>query len=303
MTLSGIPKKIVDRARSMLAREERGEQHRQPVELLKGMPAAPEPVLLPAAHWRPELHPKKAVAQLKVNGMRAFYVDNRILTRQALPLDAALHCLPALHRMERDYGCRMVFDGEYFNQSYEQTMADHKAGYGEGVFWLFDAVPYEQWVRNEFNQTLEERLERMSLFFRHKEAFLGMLEPWSVDKDTAIHTAMSMWQQGHEGLVIKDATSLYHRGRTKDWLKLKEAQNGVGVILDAVINDGKLKTLIVRVGGQSHRVSAMPTDIREAVLSSAANWQGRRVAVQWNDTTATGKLQGARILRAVRKED
>ena len=69
--------------------------YQQPVRLIPGMPAAPEPCCLPV-EWAAGKHPRDAMAQLKVDGIRALYVDTSIVSRNAIPLDCALHCLPAL---------------------------------------------------------------------------------------------------------------------------------------------------------------------------------------------------------------
>src|SRR3546814_12704736 len=76
------------------------------------MTAAAEPCTL-ARHWCETLHPENAIAQLKQNGVRALALQGRIVTREAVPLDCALHCADANRHIEREYGEPMVIDAEY----------------------------------------------------------------------------------------------------------------------------------------------------------------------------------------------
>src|SRR3546814_1994249 len=69
------------------------------------MTAAAEPCTL-ARHWCETLHPENAIAQLKQNGVRALALQGRIVTREAVPLDCALHCADAIRHIEREYGER-----------------------------------------------------------------------------------------------------------------------------------------------------------------------------------------------------
>src|SRR3546814_2700433 len=76
------------------------------------MRAAAEPCTL-ARHWCETLHPENAIAQLKQNGVRALALQGRIVTREAVPPDCALHCADAIRHIEREYGEPMVIDAEY----------------------------------------------------------------------------------------------------------------------------------------------------------------------------------------------
>jgi len=222
-----------------------------------------------------------------------------MITRNAMPLDCALHCLPSARDLEARFGTEMVIDGEYFSGSLANTLSEQKRGWGVGQFWVFDAVPYTEWAANSFTQPLAARARRLKECFTLERHFMGMIHSIPIAKHEVITCAKAVWDQGQEGMVIKDANSLYTRGRTKDWLKVKQTHNAVGRIMDAVITDNRLKLLIVEVNGYNQRISSIPPAIRDAIWRSDNKWSGRQVEVIWNDVTQSGKLQGARILRAV----
>lgn len=305
MTLSEIARRVMARAGLSIARDERGSRGPQPVEIIDGMPVAPEPCLLPAAHWSPELHPSHAIAQPKIDGIRALGLQSRIVTRQALPLDAALHCLPALDRLEKRFGEPMVFDGEYQEaDGFGATLAAHKRGEGAGTFYLFDAVPFREWKANRFTQPLVDRLRAIEERDANDEPFLCFLPGADVDSwENAESYAEAAWARGLEGLVVKDARSLYHRGRSNAWLKLKREQTLEGPVTDVVIPGGDFERAValVRLDGRVHKVAAMPADVRKLMVEDknglGGGLTGRLVEVSFNERTETGALRGARIVR------
>jgi ATP-dependent DNA ligase len=306
MTLSEIARRVMARAGMALARDERGGRGPQPVEIIDGMPAAPEPCLLANTHWTPALHPRQAIAQPKIDGMRALCLQSRIVTRQALPLNAALHCLPALDRLERKFGQPMVFDGEYQEpEGFGATLAAHKRGEGCGTFWLFDAVPFREWKANRFTQPLHARLAAIESLVGDDEPFLCFLPgAETASPENAEAFAEAAWARGMEGLVVKDARSLYCRGRSNAWLKLKRGQTLDGPVVDVVVPDGDVARgiALVRLDGRTHKVAAMPPDVRALLKADVVHGRGqgltgRMVEVGFNERTETGALRGARIVR------
>ena len=281
-------------------------QYRQPFRLIPGMPAAPEPCALPQ-HWSEADHPFDAAAQPKLDGIRAIYVDTTIVSREALPLDCALHCLPALHDLEALYGEKMVFDGEYLEPGgFQATLAAMKAGEGVGSIWLFDAVPYREWKANRFSERLDQRVrklcqmqERLGSPFVHS---LGLT--FVPDPAAALDLARQEWARGGEGVVVKSRGSVYVRGKTKTWLKLKKAQTFDGTIVDVVVEGDRAKAILVRMPDDSPSPgkvvkigSNIPDDMREALARGAEQFQGDVVEIGFNDTTDTGNLRGGYFIR------
>ncbi len=284
--------------------------YRQPVRIIPGMPNAPEPCAL-FGHWSEAGHPRDAYAQLKVDGIRALYVDTSIVSRQALPLDCALHCLPGLHAIEQAYGEPMVFDGEYVEPAgFNATLAAHKRGWGVGRVWLFDAVPYSQWRDNRFTERLDVRVPRLNeIVQRLKLPFVDSLplHPMPTVAD-AMAEAETVWARGGEGIVVKAGSSRYERGRTRAWSKIKRRESADGVIVDLDVRGGVLKALLVKVtsectglpAGRVVKVAAgIPDDLRADI---ERNWRsgksdGQAVEFGFGDTTEAGAPRGAYFIR------
>lgn len=304
-SFSEITRVLFPRWRARIAAQERYGIGVQPVELIPGMPAAPEPCLLPDGHWSADRHPRSAVVQPKIDGMRALYVQSRIVTRGALPLNAALHCLPALDRLERKMGEAMVFDGEYQEpEGFQATQSAHKRGIGVGTFYLFDAVPYRDWKANHFRQPLVGRLRRIADAVEELgEPFLSFLPPVEArTPEDVMQLAEAAWTRGCEGLVVKAGMSIYTRGRSKDWLKLKRQQSLDGPVVDVVVpeHDPARAVALVKLDGKIVKVAAMPDDVRKLAVRDSyqgGGLTGRMVEVEFNDRTESGALRGAKITR------
>lgn len=304
MTFSDMAKRLMARAGLSIAKDERGDRGPQPVEVIPGMTSAPEPCLL-FDRWHPDKHPRNSIVEPKIDGIRALYVQGRIVTRQALPLDAALHCLPALDRLEKRMGAAMVFDGEYQEpEGFAATLAAHKRGEGCGTFYLFDAVPLAEWKANAFTQPLAKRKAALALAVSDEEPFLAYLSGWDGgDASVVERLAEKAWTAEHEGLVVKDALSLYCRGRSSAWSKIKRVQTFDGPVLDVIVkgDDSSTAVALVRLDGKTVKVAAMDNHLKELALTDAVmgsgGLTGRMVEVAFDERTETGALRGARIVR------
>lgn len=269
----------------------------QPLWLIPGMPAAPEPVSLPTA-WEGQPLKGAWALQTKVDGLRAIYVSIRILTRNALPLDCALHCLRALRDLELSYDQPMVFDGEYVEDAgFQATLSAHKRGEGTGTFYIFDAVPYAEWKANKFTQPLRERLkllrEKMAAMGdQHFVSYLPYTEFDTVEELEA--AAQAVWANGGEGVVAKRLASTYTRGRTKDWFKVKKTHTEDVTITDLIIEDGRVKAVLAKMeDGKVVKVgSNIPADLRREMAIVPGAWTGKVMEIGFKDRTESGALKG-----------
>lgn len=283
-----------------LARDRRadvGATRRQELVLIDGMTAAPEPCTL-LTHYNRARHPRNAIGEVKMNGIRAIAPPGRVVTREALPFDAALHCRPALDRLEEIYGEPMVFDGEYVErEGLQATLDAFKRGEGAGVFFVFDAVPYSEWKRNRFTHKLEARKMALDEGLRHIESpFLSGLVWEKITPDMVPDMADYLWRMGLEGLVVKDADAPYYRGRTNGWQKVKQRLTREARIMDTVVDGGRCKALIVKLidSGKTVRVgSNIPDDLRATIGFAPSLWTGRMVEIGYTDTNDNGALTGA----------
>lgn len=273
------------------------------VAMIPGAFAAPELCMLPIdavdeeATW---------VCQLKVDGIRADYIDGRILTREGTPLDCALHCQPGLQRLEAAFGEPMMFDTEYSeNDGFNATIAAMRRREGEGVCWVFDAVPMREWLTDSCITPIEQRLERLSeLALAADSPFVGVLDHWTLNSYEAAAKARELCQEGYEGLVRKRAGSLYQRRRSSDWQRIKQTFTVEGPIVDAIQKGGLLRALMVRT---ADGVIKVPTGwsadegrtIHDAWLAVDPESPGRLMAeISYQlSTGVTRSVRGARFHR------
>lgn len=283
-----------------------------PIRMVEGGPAARELVMLPsewdgldaAAALESERRVRDVrLAQVKADGINALYIPRRIIGgRDGAPLDCALHCQPGLQRLEQAYGEPMVFAGEYVAlDGFNATLSEHRRAAGEGVFWLYDAVPHAVWVTGrDYAVPIEQRLERLRAAFHSINAglFVGMLDFWLLDAGEMRAKAHEVWAAGYEGLVSKRLGSPYVRARSTDWRKIKQRFCRPCEVLDTIHRDGKLRSIIVRgpdsAGSKAITLTGGWSDSEaESIdIGMADGSAGRIVAVEFGLTT--GKVRTVR---------
>lgn len=282
-------------------------QHaRTDARLINGGPNAPELCMLARdiGHDRPL--PARGLVQLKVDGVRALWIDQAIVSREGVPLDCAGHCAAALHRLEAYLGEPYFFDGEYVeDDGFNATVKAVRKGVGAGVIWLFDALPLRLWRNNQCDLPIEHRLRRLVDALPHAASpFVGVLDHVTGDPAKAQARAAELIGLGYEGAVIKRAGSMYRRERGDDWLRIKASVQLQADVMDiALRDDGTLKALIVRApDGQTIRVGTGWS--RERAASIVALWHaGRLPAVRIvGNPIVGGGLRGVRYCGLIGEE-
>lgn len=274
---------------------------RQPLIMVPGGPEAPELCMRPR-----DMDPERILCgygQLKADGMRALKIVDRVVSIEGVPLDCALHCLPALLRLEEAFGRPMVFDGEYLEEDgYDATMRAFRRGWGEGVFWIFDAVPLDEWLVDRCRQPIEER---HALIAKHLEAatspFVGFLTPfWLPTEERVRSKARELWALGYEGIVMKRAGSRYRRCRHEDWQRWKRVVTIEGRVLDVLVSTSdseKLKGLIIQGPEGPITVTAGFNAEAAAELMRGRHARGPIVEVAYNQKAGSTKPRHARFVR------
>jgi DNA ligase-1 len=175
--------------------------------------------------YKPDLHPRRAIVEEKFNGIRTLWLAGIMVTREGCDIEAAYHAQQELAELQSAYGRPMFFDMEYVAGTFEETLSAFRtAKPGKGVLHVFDAVPMEQWEAAGRTAPLMERkalLRDMQLGLGHKIA-------QRVGYQNADEATVKLWfddivARGGEGVVVKDLSAAYFRGRTRTWLKLKPA--------------------------------------------------------------------------------
>jgi hypothetical protein len=228
----------------------------QPARLIKGARQGLELCMLPTDITEADVdllhtHPRPRVVQLKADGIRSLYIDGRIVSREGTPLDCALHCQPGLRRLEEAVGCPIFIDGEYVEEGgFNPTLKAMRAGRGQGVFWIFDAVPLEYWQAGEWRRSTVDRLHWIRDHVLEADSpFVGLLNFWLLDAAGTRAKARELWLEGYEGVVTKDPEAGYVRSRSDAWRRLKQTLTFDCPIVDIAVKDGKLCRVIVRGPG------------------------------------------------------
>jgi ATP-dependent DNA ligase len=198
--------------------------------LVRGASAAAELVSL-CGVWSPEAHPADATAEPKIDGHRSLFLGGaygaeRILSREGAAQGMAAHCLPALRQLQDRFGEAMMFDGEFtVPGGLKETLRAHRRNKPAltGTLWLFDAVPLREWQKGGTDQPLADRKARLATAFGEGVCrSVGRLLDHRMDAEQALVLARGMWRSGFEGIVVKDRAAGYVRGRSNNFLKLKQ---------------------------------------------------------------------------------
>src|SRR3546814_18803392 len=96
-----------------------------------------------------------------------------------------------------------------------------------------------------------------------------------------------------EGLGVKDADSVYVRGRSPTWLKVKNKITREARIVDMIIEDARAKTLICKMlaDGRTVRVgSDIPAGLRARMGIDPESFSGAVLNIGAPHTNARGGL-------------
>jgi ATP dependent DNA ligase domain len=177
--------------------------------------------------------------------------SGRLWTRNGHEIHGTGHILHVLNVMERIAGEPLMLDGEFqvggtLLATKAWCEAGWKSGGEDGTLHLFDAMPERQWRNGGCDMPLIERKERLQAL--HDTALAEIADDWAWREGTRGREpdapatvvishqivaaargvrmlAEEVWARGGEGLMVKDPTAAYTRGRSNAWLKVK--RNGV----------------------------------------------------------------------------
>jgi hypothetical protein len=253
--------------------------------------------------WDDTLIPERAIVQMKWDGLPMLWSEGQGLTREGEVFQATSRFWPALAEIERAMGEPMFFHAEYVNpHGFDAALGDYRRGWGDGLLMIFDAVPLACYRGHRPCPPLWQRLHRM---IEHvdvpaaRAAEIGATRHQTFtgeERDNIEIAAGIVWEQGHEGLVIKNADSPYTRARSADWMRLKRVETvdlrivgtyTAGGIVRSIecITEGKV---LVRVGvGFSAADRQRVSDFRP----------GKMVEVKHLGWTKNGSLRSPSFVR------
>lgn len=276
-----------------------------PVQLIAGGPNAPHLAQRPKDWEEGLIDGGGWAAQVKLDGIRCLHIDGRLVTLEGQPFNAARHCLPALRDLESTYDEPMFFDMEYVEEDgFDATVSAYKKGEGQGVCWVFDAVPMREWHDDRGTLRWSSRTAQLHAHYvAAKSPWVGVLESFDVCSDvTARHLFTKMRTHGHEGIVLKRRASLYRRQRNDDWLRMKPCETTDMRLIDIEGNDkaGARRLVCQDVSGPVILTSGFSAEratiwANRDLLLGDEHLRGVMVEVEHNGRTAKGKPRHARF--------
>jgi ATP-dependent DNA ligase len=229
------------------------------------------------------------IVEEKVDGIRCLWIDGAILTRKGEPMACAEHLRPEFERLQRRFGRPMFFDGEYYEEGgFLPTLKAYRRGEGSGRFYWFDAFPADQWSNGDCPADLEIRRQLM-------ERALGDWSPRNivpapqrsiVENEDLERLAQWFWDKGSEGMMLKDGSAPYVRGRRPSWLKVKRSLKLEATYLERLKEGAAAR---IEYQGRKLRV-AVPPPLRGNHYAA-----GDVVSVEAMEWTDTGQLRQGRL--------
>lgn len=261
---------------------------------LKLIPSGPDfPELgMKARDWDIAMHPENAIAELKVDGVGAIWIDGRFWSLQGVPL----HCMAGLHAdmraLEAAAGHPLVIQGEFTAGQFRDTLAALRSAFTppSGRFWMFDALPFDEWVKDACTMDLMDRKVWL-LTWADACQLQGsaVLRHWPISADQVRAHVELTAQAGLEGLVIKDVDSLFIRSPSSNWLRAKHVNTVDCEIVDIPEGGGLL------VGLQGREML-----VKQGVPKTAATRfnVGDIVELAWNIEPGSRQPRHLRFVRA-----
>jgi hypothetical protein len=248
----------------------------------------------------------KRIVQLKADGIRALYIEGRIVTREGTALECALHCQPGLRRLEDSYGHEMMFDGEYVaDGGFNATIGEMQRREGKGTFWAFDALPLGAWIVGGTEEPIEDRLTILRRRIVEEDAsaspFAGFMDWWMLDGEETYAKARELWAAGYEGVVVKQPGSPYRRERAADWQRIKQVFTHDLIVQDIMMKGGVLQKIVVFAGRDIGNITiSTGWDVRQAREIQSAFKMGYAIVAEVAYQLTTGEkrsVRGARFIR------
>jgi ATP-dependent DNA ligase len=180
-----------------------------------------------ATKWDGTVPTGGLIVQEKADGIRALWIDGRLVTREGNPIGGTSHIAAALAALEQAFGRPMMFDGEFQVDGALRPTLRHFAGggrYGDaGHLFLFDAVPLEDWRADRCQMPLTARLEALDAAGAALVGDAVSVLRWRLCASPgAVRVAANaVWARDGEGLISKASGSLYRRRRDAAWAKVK----------------------------------------------------------------------------------
>ena len=210
--------------------------------------------------------------QPKLDGVRLIVSNKGCFSRTGKPVEGVDHLARGLKDGE-------YLDGECYapNKTFEEITSMFKMNPKDLEFHVFDYFDV-----NRPELTFEERKERITV------------DTFMVNKKSEVQGYHDLFvNQGHEGIMIRDASSTYEIGKRSNYLlKYKAFQTDEYEIVDVKEGTGREKGTAIwvcKVGDQHFSVRPEGTlETRKGYLKEKGKYIGKQLTVRYQNLTALG---------------
>jgi ATP-dependent DNA ligase len=210
--------------------------------------------------------------QPKLDGVRLIVSNKGCFSRTGKPVEGVEHLARGLKDGE-------YLDGECYapNKTFEEITSMFKMNPKDLEFHVFDYFDV-----NRPELTFEERKDRITV------------DTFMVNKKSEVQGYHDLFvNQGHEGIMIRDASSTYEIGKRSNYLlKYKAFQTDEYEIVDVKEGTGREKGTAIwvcKVGDQHFSVRPEGTlEVRKRYLMEKDKYIGKQLTVRYQNLTALG---------------
>lgn len=262
---------------------------------------------------------KPYIVTQKLDGLRAIIEikDDKVLSiksRKGKPYTGLSQLKSAIESTLTSNQEHFIYDGELLledptnqwtsNERFQETISTVKSNKeSENVgFYLFDALPYEEFIQGQSTLTYAERRENYIAHIQENK-LLHVVPILS----TATKSEIPQWsdyagEHGFEGVMLNDPDAKYYTKRHKGLLKVKKMHTadlpiiGFEEAIDGK-NKGGLKSLIVRLDDQNvvNVASGLTDELHTQIWNNQDDYLGQMIEVQYFEETTN--QNGGRSLR------
>lgn len=253
---------------------------------------SPPPLML-ASSWQPQWSPARWLVSEKLDGVRAWWDGQQLLTRsgQRIDIPASWYgILPAGVVLDGElWGGRGTFDR--VSALVRSTQQPDSAWLGVR-FMVFD-MPHPEAVLEQRLLWLSQRLADSN------PEVIQVLEQRQVLSTVELHNWLDeVVKAGGEGLMLRRQGSRYQGHRSQDWAKLKLREDAEAVVIGYLPGKGKYlgQTGALRVRSDDGREFSLGSGLTDALRETPPPL-GTRVTFSSNGLTARGLPRFARFVR------
>lgn len=259
------------------------------------------------------------IVEPKVDGVRAvILVENgttKIFSRGGKPLyhtNLITDDLVKIHNEEFGEDAAIVYDGEFFSGSFNDTMKvvrsyenDPDLALVENMkFYGFDILSKAEWESRK-SKSIQWDRSHLLPFANHNSERVRPIR--FKDQDLPVLLAHNQREvltyakvaadQGFEGIMIKNVYGTYEFDRTPSWLKFKPVVSETFRVVGWYQGNGRLENTlggieIAVAPGVTCKVGSGFTDeMRNELMLSSAPIEGRLVEIEYKVRTPDGKLR------------